>query len=48
MYAEIEEKRAEALTAFRSDVASGGYPLDAETVHIADDELAGFIQALDS
>lgn len=45
---QIEAERLRALTEFRADVASGGFPSDGETARIAPDELAGFVSALDA
>ena len=47
MYAEIDAERRRALRAFRADVASGSFPGAAEIVATPDDEMAGFLAAID-
>ena len=47
MYAQIDAERRRALSEFRADVASGGFPGEAEVVTTADDEMAGFLEAID-
>jgi 3-methyl-2-oxobutanoate hydroxymethyltransferase len=44
----IAEERVRALSAFRADVLSGGFPADGEVGHIDPTELAHFISTLDS
>lgn len=48
LYAEIEAQRVRALTAFRSDVASGSFPNSSEVVRIDEAELATFREALEN
>jgi 3-methyl-2-oxobutanoate hydroxymethyltransferase len=43
---QIDAERVRALTEFRADVASGGFPSEAETSKIDAAELAGFVEAL--
>jgi 3-methyl-2-oxobutanoate hydroxymethyltransferase len=43
----VRDERVRALSGFRADVASGGYPSEAETAGIADDELGKFRTELD-
>lgn len=47
MYAQIETERARALSEFRSDVASGSYPNEVETIDVDADELQRFVGLLD-
>ena len=44
---QMDAERVRALTEFRADVASGGFPSDAEVSRIDPAELAGFRSALD-
>ena len=48
MQRQIEAERVRALTEFRADVASGGFPTDAEVSRIEADELAAFVDGLDA
>lgn len=48
LYRLIEDERAASLSAFRGDVASGSYPAQAETVGVAQSELAAFVSSLGS
>lgn len=43
----VRDERVKALSGFRADVASGGFPGPRETAAIAEDELLSFKQALD-
>ena len=47
MYAEIDQERRRALSAFRADVASGGFPAPDEVVTAADAELTAFLDSID-
>lgn len=44
---QIRDERVRALTAFRSDVTTGGFPNDTETIDIPQTELDQFISTLD-
>lgn len=46
LYAEVEQQRVAALTAFRADVASRSYPNSGEVVHIDESELDSFVAAM--
>jgi 3-methyl-2-oxobutanoate hydroxymethyltransferase len=48
MQRQIEAERVRALTAFRADVASGGFPSDAEVSKVDAAELAVLVEGLDS
>jgi 3-methyl-2-oxobutanoate hydroxymethyltransferase len=48
LQAQIAAERVRALSAFRADVASGGFPNDSEVSHIADSELLQLIAQLDA
>jgi len=47
LHRQIDAERVRALTEFRADVRSGGFPSDAESSRIEADELADFLAALD-
>jgi 3-methyl-2-oxobutanoate hydroxymethyltransferase len=47
LHRQVEAERVRALTAFRADVAAGGFPSDAEVSKVDGAELAGFVAALD-
>lgn len=47
LHRQIDAERIRALTEFRADVASGGFPSDAEVARIDAAELEGFRQGLD-
>lgn len=47
LHRQIEAERVRALTEFRADVASGGFPSVAETSTVDPAELAAFVEALD-
>ncbi len=47
LHRQIDAERVRALTAFRADVASGGFPSAAELSTIDAAELAGFVALLD-
>ena len=47
LHRQIDAERVRALTEFRADIRSGGFPSDAESSRIEADELAGFLAALD-
>jgi 3-methyl-2-oxobutanoate hydroxymethyltransferase len=47
LHAQIAEERVRALTAYRTDVASGQFPGEAEIVLAPDQELKQFLAALD-
>ena len=47
LHGQVRDERVKALSGFRADVASGGYPGKAETARIVEDELAKFRAALD-
>lgn len=47
LHRQIDAERVRALTAFRADVASGGFPSAAEVSTIDAAELAGFVAFLD-
>lgn len=46
LHAQMAAERVRALTAFRADVARGGFPHDDEVSHIDPDELSRFIASL--
>jgi len=43
---QMDAERVRALTAFRADVASGGFPADSEVSKVPADELAAFVAGL--
>jgi 3-methyl-2-oxobutanoate hydroxymethyltransferase len=43
---QIAAERVRALTAFRADVAAGGFPSASEVGQIADEELRQFVESL--
>jgi 3-methyl-2-oxobutanoate hydroxymethyltransferase len=45
---QVHDERVRALRAFRADVTSGGFPDDTEVGRIAPDELARFVDTIDS
>jgi 3-methyl-2-oxobutanoate hydroxymethyltransferase len=47
LHRRIDEERVRALSEFRADVASGGFPSSGEVAGVAPEELAGFLAALD-
>jgi 3-methyl-2-oxobutanoate hydroxymethyltransferase len=47
LHQKVRDERVRALSGFRAEVAAGGFPGDAETARIAEDELARFRTALD-
>jgi 3-methyl-2-oxobutanoate hydroxymethyltransferase len=47
LHRQVDAERVRALTEFRADVRSGGFPSAAESSRIEADELAGFRAALD-
>ena len=47
LHRQIDAERVRALTEFRADVASGGFPNDAEVARIDGAELDGFLAGLD-
>ena len=47
LHRQVDAERVRALTEFRADVRSGGFPSEAESSQIEADELAGFRAALD-
>jgi 3-methyl-2-oxobutanoate hydroxymethyltransferase len=48
LYAQVNEERVRALSAFRADVTASQYPGDAETASVEAEELARFIERLES
>lgn len=48
LYQQIEQERVRALTAFRADVETEGYPAASEVAHVDPAELARFVEALDT
>ncbi len=48
LHAQINAERVRALTAFRADVASGGFPDETEVGQIDPDELKRFVKSLDT
>lgn len=48
LYRQIEQERVRALTAFRADVETKGYPAESEVAHVDPAELAGFVEALEA
>ncbi|MEM7501835.1 MAG: 3-methyl-2-oxobutanoate hydroxymethyltransferase [Pseudomonadota bacterium] len=48
LYAQIQETRISALSAYRTDVLENKYPGDAEVAGIDDNELAAFVDKLNS
>ncbi len=44
---QIAAERVKALSAFRADVLSGGFPDDSEVSHIGPDELSRFVESID-
>lgn len=48
LQAQIAAERVRALSAFRADVAAGGFPTESEVSQIADDELEAFRASLDA
>ena len=47
LHRQIDAERIRALTEFRADVASGGFPSDTEVARIDSAELEGFLAGLD-
>ena len=47
LYAQIDAERRRALAEFRADVEGGAFPAAAEVVTVSDDQLAGFLDAID-
>ena len=47
LHRQIDAERVRALTEFRADVASGGFPSDAEASKVDATELAGFVDGLE-
>jgi 3-methyl-2-oxobutanoate hydroxymethyltransferase len=47
LHRQIQSERVRALTEFRADVASGGFPSDDEVATVEAAELAAFVQALE-
>lgn len=42
LHQQVRDERVRALSSFRADVASGGFPVEGETARIAEDELTRF------
>ncbi|MEQ1951717.1 3-methyl-2-oxobutanoate hydroxymethyltransferase [Mesorhizobium yinganensis] len=47
LHQQVRDERVKALSGFRADVASGGFPGEGETAKIPDEELTKFRAALD-
>ena len=48
MYKKIEAEKLRALQAFRADVASGSFPSEEESVSAPDDEVARFVELIET